>query len=212
MYSTESELSTKRVPVTECVDHFKLLFQGLFTEATYAHINRYQYIPLTQICPIFESVVRMLIRLYEYSSNIGGCSPGITLGFDTPIVVPLTDFLRHHACDYLQQTVKADEVEEMVARFTFWYWIVNDSHGNKTVRYLKSTNSSWSSYMWFVTVFNGGNTVDRYIQLSRFQNHRHRDTYYVQMTFFDELCNLRRDYNRIRIVKPKPTNDEDSRV
>ena len=35
--------------------------------------------------------------------------------------------------------------------------------------------------------------------MSRFQNHRHSEKYFVEVTFFDQIHNLRKDFDRLRM-------------
>ena len=95
-----------------------------------------------------------------------------------------------------------EEVKLIVDKYDSWYGIVDGLHHNMAVRWLKEHKDSWSSSLWYVTVLKGGFSVEHYQKLSRFQNHRHSAKYFVEVTFFDQLNNLRRDYERFRLRKP----------
>lgn len=200
--------SSGQATLTAQVQQFKPLFEDLLSGATYLSINPYQCIPFTKIREISKSGVERLVNLYTNTSASDTFSPCLGLGSDTPIVVPLVGSLQHYVREYFDTKYGSEQSIEYISRFDIWFGIIDGHHSNEAVCHLKSTDPSWSNFMWFVTILKGGYSVDRYKQLARFQNHRHNEKFYVSMTFYDELINLRNEYERLRLLKSKPTNVE----
>ena len=77
---------------------------------------------------------------------------------------------------------------------------------------MKKNESRWHSFMWYVTVIKGFHGIESYRQLSRFQNHRHNPKFYVELTVFDQLYNLRQEYDRLCKEKNTVSNLDAARA
>lgn len=200
-----SECTTSTTEV-EC---FKPLFNDLFLEAKYTTVDPHSCIPFVKIRQTSKSGVQRLIYLFDHtrSQPEGFHSTGLALGSGTPIVVSLDGALQCHVYDYFRdEGLEGDELDAAVAKRAVWFGIIDGEHSNLAVRWLVENNESWKNYSWFVTLLSGGHSVDRYRQLSRFQNHRHSPRYNIRLTLFDELNNLKSEYSRLALGDRKPSN------
>ena len=195
-------------------EEFKPLFEQLFENATYDRINPFACIRIVQISPIISSGVLKLKALFRkgYSHTDDICSTGIVMGTDTPIVVPLVDRLQHLVADHFKKRgMTGGEIETAVSRHDTWYGIIDGGHSNEAIRELVNTEPGWQNFKWFVTVFHGEHPMESYRKLARAQNTRHSERYYVEMTFYDELSNLRAEYESLLSSQIKPSHTEVAR-
>jgi len=190
------------------VELFKPLYEDLFEGATYARINPFACIRLVKIRPICAGGVFRLMCLfrqkYEHVDDIP--SLGLTFGTDTPIVVELKGNLRHHLYDHFrEQGLSDEEIEVEVSKHDKWYGIIDGGHSNAAVIKLCTSFPEWRGFKWFVTLLAGGYSVDRYRQLARAQNGRHSPRFFIELTLFDQLNNLKIEYDNIRRHQSEPT-------
>lgn len=196
---------TQKTPV----EHIKPLFDDMFVHAVYERINPFSCIPFANIRSISQSGLTRLISLLDTDQQHCDDCPqtGIAIGSDTPIVVPLNGSLRHLVYRYFrEQGLSEDRVNEEVSKHTRWFGIIDGNHRNQAVRWLVLNKAPWSGFNWMVTILKSGFTMERYRQLARFQNHRQSPRYYIQVTIFDELSNLRSEYNRLCSEQTKPSH------
>lgn len=59
-----------------------------------------------------------------------------------------------------------------------------------------SNRAEWYDMKWFVATLQGGFSVERYHQLTRFQNHRHSTKFYFSMTLFYGINNFSVEYEQ----------------
>lgn len=192
-----------KAPVTSTiheVPQFQPLFRDLFVGATYEYVDPFACIPFTKIRDTSDAGVKKLIDLFDRKAAeaTDHDAPGFAFGTDTPCIVPLSGTLSHHVYSYFQDLGCSDcDVQEKVNGRAEWFGIVDGLHSNKAMRWMLTNREDWKNISWFVTKLKGGFPVERYRQLARFQNHRHSPKYYVSLTFYDEVYNLRTEYNRL---------------
>lgn len=134
------------------------------------------------------------------------------MGTATPIVVPLVGRLQHLVVDHFKkQGLTGTEIEAAISKHDTWYGIIDGAHYNIAVRNLIQTKATWKNFKWFVTVLNGEFLLEMYRKLARAQNERHSDRYYIEMTFYDELSNLREEFESLVRLQKKPTHTEVAR-
>ena len=95
-----------------------------------------------------------------------------------------------------------------MSKYKEWYGIVDGYHHNMAIRWLKTNKTSWEKVQLYVTILNGGHPIEEYERLGRFQNHRHSSKYYVDVTIYDQLNNLRREFDRLSKIKSSVTQKE----
>lgn len=194
---------------TEDVADFKPLFADLFSGATYEHVDPHACIPFTKIRQMSPSGVQRLICLFDNTGPQpqGVITTGLAHGSATPILIKLEGSLSSSIYTHFKEEgFYGDDLDAAVNKRDVWYGIIDGYHSNLAVRWLTENKPHWKHYSWFVTVLRGGNSVERYKQLARFQNHRHSPRYNIRMTFYDELSNLRSEFNRLSSSGSKPSN------
>ncbi len=195
--------------ISHDVTPFKPLFDELFDGSVNAKIDPFCCIPFANVRNKSINAVQRLVSLFDskYDQGDQSISTGLALGSDVPIVVPFSGSLLHHVRDYFSERGHSkSEVDSIVARYPVWYGIIDGYHHNLAVRWLKENDSRWSNFLWYVTIIKGCHGIQTYRQLARFQNHRHNPKFYFEMTLFDELNNLRMEYDRLCKDKKKVTN------
>ncbi len=203
--SVTSNASSKScLTVGEDASPFRPLFDGLFEGSVNKKIDPFCCIPFANIRDVSQSGVQRLISLFDDTYNHKDDTPstGLALGSDIPIVVELNGALLSCVQKYfVDQGKSGEEINELLHRHKHWYGIVDGMHHNMAVRWLKRNKKQWESFLWYVTIVKGGHSVHEYEKLARFQNHRHSPKYYVEVTLYDQLKNLRKDYDRMRLLK-----------
>ncbi len=200
--------SERRQEPNETVSDFKPLFQELFDGARYDRINPFSCIRLTKIRPVTSGGVKRLKSLFleDNTTSDDVCGTGLTFGTNSPIVVELSGAFQQHLVErFKEQQLNEDQILEAINRFDKWYGIIDGAHANEAVKQLSSTSPSWKGFEWFVTVLAGGHPLERYRQLARAQNSRHSLRHYVEFTLYDELYNLRLEYENLLRLQKKPT-------
>ena len=123
------------------------------------------------------------------------------------MVVELSGALEYLIAEHFKQEGLNDsEIEEVISRHDRWYGIIDGGHSNEAVKHLCVNLEEWKNFKWFVTILSGGHSLERYRQLSRAQNSRHSPRFYVELTFFDELNNLRIEYDNLIRLQSKPSH------
>ncbi len=206
-------IESRKKQNSSCSDHdtvemFKLLYEDLFENARYERINPFACIRIVNIRPINAGGVMRLISLfskgYKHVDDI--CPTGLAFGTDTPLVVELTGDLKFLLVDHFKEQGKSDdEIEEAISTHDSWYGIIDGAHSNEAIKKLCNDKPEWKGFKWLVTVLRGGYSLDRYRQLARAQNSRHSPRFYVELTFFDEINNLRLEYDYLVRCQSKPS-------
>lgn len=101
------------------------------------------------------------------------------------------------------QGLNDEQVEEATYKHVKWYSIVDGSHSNEAAKKLCTNLNEWKGLQWFVSILNGGHNLEKYSQLSRAQKARHSPRYYVELTFFDELKNLRLELEHLLEIQTR---------
>jgi len=96
--------------------------------------------------------------------------------------------------------------------FNDWFGIVDGTQSNLAVRRLMQKHESWAGFKWQVTVIPNNYSQLKYQQISRAQNARRSEQCTIDVTLFDELSNLRRDYDTLSIELKKPTHTDVARM
>jgi len=188
---------------------FEPLFKDLFQGATYDYVDPFSCIPFTKIRETTEAGINKLIQLFDSSGSddVYDQTAGLALGTDAPCVVPLIGSLSSTVYEHLRSSgLSEHDAQAKMNSRDIWYGIVDGLHCNKAICWLINNRPSWKEAQWFVTKLRGGFPVDRYRQLVRFQNTRHSAKYYVSLTLYGELNNLRLEYERLSSAKPNVTN------
>ena len=206
-----SDLSKKRRSVSQedgTLEMFRPLFADMFEGAQYRRINPFACIRIVKIRPITNGGVMRLMALFSrgYNHPDDLCSVGLSFGTDTPMVVELTGDLSYLLDDHFKnEGLSPQQIEEAISAHDKWYGIIDGGHSNEAVKKLSTMDPRWKGFEWLVTVLNGGHSLNRYRQLARAQNSRHSPRFYVQMTFFDQINNLRLEYDNLTRLQMKPS-------
>ena len=143
----------------------------------------------------------------------GLCSTGLAFGTDTPIVVRLTGDLEYLVVEHFKgQGQSPEEIKVSLSMHDSWYGIIDGAHSNEAIKKLCTDYVEWHGFKWLVTILKGGQSLDRYRQLSRAQNSRHSSRFYIELTLFDELNNLRMEYENLLRMQSKPSHIQVART
>lgn len=155
----------------------------------------------------------MALFLKGYKHADGICSTGLSFGTDTPIVVQLTGDLEYLLLEHFKNDGKSDEeIAECISMHDTWYGIIDGGHANEAIKNLCTDRPEWKGFKWLVTILKGGHSLERYRQLSRAQNSRHSPRFYVELTLFDELNNLRLEYENLLPLQSIPSHIQVART
>lgn len=182
------------------IKEIKPLFEYLFDGAKYEYVDLFCCIPFKNIWTTTQYGVIKSFHIYDWTSTINdsGHSIGLELGTDTPMVLPLIGSLEHFLYEHLKKScLSGDELTEKFNSRPKWIRIVNGMHSNLDIRLLITNRPTFKYVTWFVSVIRGGFSTDKYMQLSRFQNHHHSPKYNIPLTFYDKFNNLRSAYDRL---------------
>ena len=191
-------------------------FEDLMENARYTKIDVHSCVPFTRVRKKSTSGVARLMQIFdgEYqkgpstNSNLeadtAGC--GISLGSGTPIVVELRGTMLHFVFEFFQsQGFPEQEVKMKVESRDVCYGIVDGEHSHDALVKLMALYDRWRGFQWFVTVLQGGKPLDRYKQLAITNNAKHDCKYYIEMTFYDRIANMKEEQNRLH-SEGRPAN------
>lgn len=145
----------------------------------------------------------------------------MTAGSDEAIVVPLQGSLRHHVLSYFKRAVDDtngdmksrpdEEVTRIIASREVWYGIVdgNCRHG-AVLQLMKEEPDRWEAFKWSVCVVKSTCPVHRLRQLARTQYSKHEGDAWIEITFYEKLSGLYKEYLTLSTKrnKAKPTGSE----
>ncbi len=196
----------KTVPIAESGNMSRKVmthFKDIMIHAKYDWINPRDCVPFVKCRANVESGIRRLMAIFDgkfkgESSNGGG----ISCGTGTPMVVPLTGSLLQYVYKHFKsEGFSEKEVKERVAERSVWYGIVDGGQSHEALIRLMDKYKSWEDYEWYVTLVPSGYTLERYRQLARLQNERHDSKFFVEITFYDMISNMRIEYERLLQIK-----------
>ncbi len=203
----QKKLQSKTSGSSNLSDGIETHFRDVMEDAVYEWIDPHACIPFTRTRTIVPSGVRRLMSLFDgqlMGQSING--GGITCGSDTAIVVHLNGTMLKYVYDHFkEQNLSEDEVKQRVEARSCWYGIVDGEHSHMAIIKLIDTYERWVGYKWHVTVLKSGKSMERYKQLARCQNERHENRYYVEVTFFDMISNMRYEYERLSMSQKRVT-------
>ena len=129
---TKSKKHPPSTKVSASVAHdttpFKPLFDELFQDSINTKVDPFCCIPFANMRAKSQNAVRRLIYLFDKKYDHGDhcISPGLALGTDCPIVVPLSGSLFHYVRDHFYKEGHSKiEVDELVRRYPVWYGIID---------------------------------------------------------------------------------------
>ncbi len=189
---------------TNAPESVNVLFSDLIVGSTDQHVDLESCIPYTEIRPLSSSGVRRLICLFlgteqPHDDDEKYGSTGFCLGTDLPMVVELQGSMISIVSDFFKKEGLTDsQIETRVKSRSKWFGIVDGLHSHAALSYIKEKYQSWERFKWYVKVLNGGFTLQKYCQLARVQNGRHNPSFYVELTLFDVLYNLRLEHERLK--------------
>ena len=96
-------------------------------------------------------------------------------------------------------------MKQKVESRNVWYGIVDGEHSHDAIVKLISLFERWKGYKWFVTVVEGGKPFERYRQLAITNNAKHDCKYYIEMTFYDRIANMKAEQIRL-VSEQQPSN------
>ncbi len=174
-------------------------FKEIMCDSRYAWIDPNCCVPFAMTRPIVMSGVRRLMALFDAHFDGNSITEGgISCGTDTPILVELTGTLKTYVYNHFQMKGLSEaNVKERVQSRDVWYGIIDGEHSHSAIMQLMESHTRWQGYEWFVTIVNGGHSVEKYRQLARMQNERHDNKFYIEYTFFDIISNMRTEYERL---------------
>lgn len=198
---------TARKPTAQNpTEPLSILFSDLVIGSTDKTVELESCIPFSKIRPLSSSGVQRLISSFLGSGYSNSSvheeifhSGGFALGSDMPMVVQLEGALKCYVYDHFKsENMEGDELEERVRSRKEWYGIVDGLHSHAALTTIKNSHPKWFQFKWYVKVLNGGYTIEQYRQLGRVQNARHHPYFYVQLTLFDVLYNLRVEHESLK--------------
>ncbi len=194
-----SRTGTKQASSDENGPSVETHFKDLMVDCTYDWVDPHACLPFTMTRPVSNSGVLKLMDLFDGSfdgDSING--GGISCGSATSILVRLDGTLLVHAGEYFRKKGWSEtKVKDKLNSRTAWYGIVDGEHSHSAILRLMETKKRWAGYKWFVTIIRGGFDIERYRQLARMQNERHSSRFFVELTFFDTLSNMRTEYEKL---------------
>ncbi len=197
-------------------DSISPLFSDLIVGSVDQLVELESCIPFTYIRPLCSSGVRRLISSFLGSENTELAeddtayqSSGFALGSDIPMVVPLTGSLAIYVHEHFKKEgLTGDELRERIKSRPVWHGIVDGLHSHSALVFIKNNHRSWNQFRWYVKILNGGFSIDKYRQLARVQNGRHHPHFYIELTLFDVLYNLRLEHERLKCENKKSGGSE----
>ncbi len=202
-------------PNISASDRFKPLFEEMFHGSVNKMVDPTACIRFANVRVPLPSGVARFVFNFDSEQDKGNdiLTSGYIVGSKMSVVVPLTGTLFSFVLNHFKETYQLDDSQARKAASVHdtWYGIVDGGYTNAAIRKLRETNPKWAGFMWFVCVLKGGFSVERYRQLARYQNYLQSPKYYVQWTLFDELYNLRKEFQNLCLQKAKPTHAEVAR-
>lgn len=200
----------------DCSTSVVAQFEDVMDNAYYCKVDVYSCVPFTRVKRKSASGVARLMQLFdtEFQNKVSAdstisvdtASCGISLGSGTLIVVELCGTMLQYVFDYFRsQGFPESEVKQKDESREVWYGIVDGEHSHDAIVKLKSLYERWKGYKWSVTVAEGGKPFERYKQLA-ITNHAKNDSkYWIEMTFYDRISNMKAEQLRL-ISEGRPSN------
>ncbi len=188
-----------------------VLFSDVIVGSVDAHVELESCVPSTNICSLTTSGVRRLIRSFlgnesetKSVEDHTHLTTGYYLGADLAMVVPFAPSMMGIVEEHFKkQGLSAAQVEERIKSRPQWYGIVDGLHSHTALTYIKNNYNGWDSFKWYVKILNSGFPIDKYRQLARIQNSKHDAAFFIELTLFDILYNLRLEHERLKREKKK---------
>ncbi len=190
-----------------------ILFEDLVVKTVDDYVHLESCVPFTKIRSLTSSGVRRLIASFlgttatnvqENEAVESYQSTGLAYGSDLPMVVLLTGPMLYVVADHFkEQGLSEKEVEGRLKSRPEWYGIVDGLHSHAALSFIKANYLQWNSFKWYVKKLHTGFPVEKYRQLARVQNSRHSPSFYVELTLFDVLFNLRLEHETLKREKKK---------
>lgn len=204
--SKRHRVTARKPPGQDPSKPLTILFSDLVIGSTDKTVELESCIPFSKIRPLSSSGVQRLMSSFlgdgkshtSLSEDVFHTS-GFSLGSDIPMVVKLEGPLRHYVYEHFKaENVKGTELEERIKSRKEWFGIVDGLHSHAALSIIKNNNTQWTEFKWYVKVLNGGHPIEKYRQLGRVQNARHHPYFYVELTLFDVLYNLRVEHETLK--------------
>ncbi len=197
-------LATKP-PAPTSDEHVKILFSELIIGSLDKFVDLESCIPFTRIRPLSTSGVHRLVSSFLGTTSSSADneshyqSTGVALGSNLAMVVGLEGslfpFVREH---FKQQGLTGNALNEKVKSRPNWYGIVDGLHSHAAFSEIVKKHEKWRNFKWYVKCLNCGFTLDKYRQLARVQNARQHPSFYIELTLYDVLYNLRTEHDRLK--------------
>ncbi len=203
---------TANKPPSVCTaESLNILFAELVVGSKDMFVELDSCIPFTKIRPLSSSGVRRLVSSFrgdeaklEPSDISLYQSTGMALGSDIGMVVPLVGGLSQYVSEYfIEEGFRDEELQRKVKTRELWFGIVDGLHSHAALTFLKKNYSKWSQFKWYVKCLNSGFSIEKYRQLGRVQNARHHKHFYIELTLFDVLYNLKLEHEKLKREKRK---------
>ena len=183
-------------------------FDDIMSSARYTKVDPHSCIPFTRFRKPSSSGVARLMRIFdgelqeklgnEISTEPDASHCGISLGTGTAILVELSGSMSHYVNDYFRsEGFSMEEAREKANSRDRWYGIVDGEHSQRSIVKLMSLHERWVGFQWFVTVIDGGHPFERYKQLAISNNAKHDAKFYVELTMYDRISNLKAEHLRL---------------
>ena len=197
-----------------CSENVKALYEDLFINARLLQVDPSACVPWIKIRPISNSGVHRLMQIFKGGDEVDNKAQlsGIAVGTDCATVIILSDDQMHLVHAYLKEEgLSEKEIQEKVNEHPVWYGIIDGCHSHCALKRLKSSDMKWASFRWTVMVLSGNHPIERYRQYARAMNARHDKSFYVELTLYDELNNLRQEYESM-CIQSTPTQADVARA
>lgn len=169
------------------------------TKSTYIASAADEFQPI-----LTKSFVCTLIFLFRWGIHTVDaiCHPGLALGSENPIVFRnCNENMKYFLEQFQTPDIKNEEFSIRVKEDDDWFGIGGGLHSNAANRYLMETDSRCSNFRSHVFALNNYYSIELYRQVATAQMPRHDKSFLIELTFYDELFNLRFKYDRLPLVQ-----------
>ena len=198
-------------------DSVEVLFGDVMEGSMNTRVDPRGCIPLTAVRNIVRSGVERMKLIFtgsmKYDSACDGTDgvDGFVAGSDNAIVVELTGSLKRHVLDFFKSQTGSDgellsesKAKEKVESRSVWYGVVDGMHRLTAIQELmQEIPERWDSFLWPVTILDGGQSIHVLKQLGRHQNRKHNSNFYIETTFYDMLYGMKEEAERLQSMSSR---------
>ncbi len=147
-----------------------------------------------------NAVAKIKCLLTGNSKSPSAIIQGYVSGSPSSVVIALVDELHELLVDYWESLCDTkEEAADIMKQHPIWYGIVDGCHFHAAVTELQNEQrEEWIDFLWKVTVIRHEPKLSNLCRLDRVQNERNKPMYTFDVTIYDLLYNLRREYELLK--------------